>query len=82
MTKKKKESYGRAYAFLAAAAVLERERYSLVQECVDMNEIEKLAINDASLTFIPETSKALGFGFRCGFLGLLHMDIIKEDIQN
>lgn len=41
LTKKKKESYGRAYAFLAAAAVLERERHSLVQECVDMNEIEK-----------------------------------------
>ena len=55
---------------------IESSRYPELREA-----LEKLKLNDASLEFEPETSRALGFGFRCGFLGLLHMEIIEERIE-
>ena len=55
---------------------IETSRYPDLREA-----LEKLKLNDASLQYTPETSKALGFGFRCGFLGLLHLEIIKERIE-
>ena len=54
----------------------EGEKYESVKEA-----LERLQVNDASLLFEPETSAALGFGFRCGFLGLLHMEVIVERLE-
>ena len=55
---------------------IEANKYDELKEA-----LEKLKLNDASLTYEPETSQALGHGFRCGFLGLLHMDVIEERIE-
>jgi GTP-binding protein LepA len=55
---------------------VEGNEYSLLRDALD-----RLQLNDASLSYEPETSTALGFGFRCGFLGLLHMEIIQERIE-